>query len=124
MQGSPASSLRKLPGPTLRCSLLRLCTDHPHGNQQDGQELGGERARSVIPLSLSQPPQFVAVPKLLELPGRITLRKSTSAGPSFSTLTLSLTRPYDEVACGLASVTFPTTEPPFFGVTRDEGRQA
>jgi prepilin-type N-terminal cleavage/methylation domain-containing protein len=64
------------------------------------------------------------VPKLLELPGQITLRKSRRAGPSFSTLTLSLAPTYDEVACGLASVTFPTTEPPFFGVTRDEGRRA
>ncbi len=40
MQSPPTSSLWKLSGSTLRCSLLRLRADHPH-RQQERQKRGG-----------------------------------------------------------------------------------
>src|SRR5271170_460921 len=103
MQSPPTSSLWKLSGSALRCSLLRLCAHYPH-RQQDRQELGcacpGCLAADAVSRTFLQ---HAAVPKLPELPGQITLRRSSSRDPSFSTLTLSLAPPYDELACGLAT---------------------
>jgi hypothetical protein len=112
MQSPPTSSLWKLSGSALRCSLLRLRADHPH-RQQDRQKRGRACSRRLAAVAVSRTlPQHAAVPKLPELPGQITLRKSSSKGPSFSTLTLSLAPPYDELACGLATGLSPEGKTP------------
>src|SRR3981081_3516384 len=92
MQGPPASSLRSLSGTTLRCSFLRVRTNHSHRGQQDEQEISGQRARRIGQASrLGDHYVLSAMPKLLELLRLITLRKASGADPSFSTLTLFLT---------------------------------
>lgn len=103
MQSPPTSSLWKLSGSALRCSLLRLRADHPH-RQQDRQKRGGARPGRLAAVAVWRTlAQHAALPKLPELPGQITLRRSSGSDRSFSTLTLSLAPPYDELACGLAT---------------------
>jgi hypothetical protein len=49
VQSSPTAPLWKLFSSALRRSLLRLCADHPHG-QQDRQRRGGECPRRITVL--------------------------------------------------------------------------